>query len=205
MPRTYTQTTRREQTEARRQQIVQAVFALMDRGSFGEVTLQGVADEAGVSLKTVTRHFGSKEELLRQSMAEARGTEEANRDVPVGDLEAVCGVLAERYEVMAEQIYRLGDVELTYPWLSEWVQMARQSHVDWLAAAFEPWLPPDGEEREDRLMCLFTATEIRSWWAIRHRFGYSPDRARSVMERQLAALTSQWRREADSDRRRGNR
>lgn len=99
MARSYTQTTRREQTDARRQQMIQAVFALIDRGSFGEVTLQGVADEAGVSLKTVTRHFGSKEELLRQSMAKARGTEEANRDVPVGDLGAACRVLADRYEM----------------------------------------------------------------------------------------------------------
>ena len=50
MTRRYTQTTRRDQTLARRQQMIQAVFALIDRGSFGEVTLQGVADEAGVSL-----------------------------------------------------------------------------------------------------------------------------------------------------------
>lgn len=204
MARSYTQTTRREQTEARRQQMIHAVFALIDRGSFGEVTLQGVADEAGVSLKTVTRHFGSKEELLRQSMAEARGTEEADRDVPVGDLGAACRVLADRYELMAEQIYRMGDVELTYPWLSEWVQMARDSHLDWLAETFAPWLPPDGPEREDRLMCLFSATEIRSWWAIRHRFGYSPDRARSVMERQLVALTSEWGRNTGFHGQRGN-
>lgn len=195
MTRRYTQTTRRDQTLARRQQMIQAVFALIDRGSFGEVTLQGVADEAGVSLKTVVRHFGSKEDLLRLAMAEARGLEEDNRSVPVGDLDAVCRVLGERYEAMAEQIYRSGDVELSYPWFSDWVQMARRSHLDWLAAAFDPWLPPSGPEREDRLMCLFSATEIRSWWAIRERFGYSPERARAVMGRQLEALTSQWERD----------
>lgn len=175
--------------------MIEAVFALIDRGSFGEVTLQGVADEAGVSLKTVVRHFGSKEELLRQAMDEARVVEEDNRSVPVGDLDAVCRALAERYEVMAEQIYRMGDVELTYPWLSDWVQMARTSHLDWLAEAFDPWLPAERPEREDRLMCLFSATEIRSWWAIRQRFDYSPERARAVILRQLRALTSQWERD----------
>lgn len=195
MARQYTQTTRSDQTLARRQQMIQAVFALIDRGSFGEVTLQGVADEAGVSLKTVVRHFGSKEELMRQAMEEARGVEEDNRSIPVGDLDVVSRVLGERYEEMAEQIYRMGDVELSYGWLSDWVQMARRSHLDWLAEAFEAWLPPDGPEREDRLMCLFSATEIRSWWAIRQRFGYSPERARAVMLRQLEALTSQWERD----------
>lgn len=202
MTRRYTQTSRSAQTLARRQRMIHAVFELIDRGSFGEVTLQGVADEAGVSLKTVVRHFGSKEGLLRQAMDEARGVEEDNRSVPVGDLDAVCRVLAERYEVMAEQIYRTGDVELTYHWLSDWVQMARTSHLDWLAEAFDPWLPAEGPEREDRLMCLFSATEIRSWWAIRQRFAYSPERARAVMLRQLQALTSQWERDDHAQRER---
>ncbi|HNA99134.1 MAG TPA: TetR/AcrR family transcriptional regulator [Marmoricola sp.] len=188
---------RNEQMLARRQQMIDAVFTLIDRGSFGDVTLQGVADQAGVSLKTVTRHFGTKEELLRQAMAEARVAEEDSRKVPVGDLDAVVEVLGERYELMAEAIYRMSDMELSYTWLSEWVQMARRSHLDWLADAFEPWLPRRGREREDRLMCLFSATEIRSWWAIRQRFGYSPERARSVMRRQLEALTSQWEIQAE--------
>jgi len=199
MVRQYTQTTRSDQTLARRQRIIDALFALLDRGSFSEVTLQGVADEAGGSPRTVTRHFGSKEELLRQGMAEARQQEEANRAVPVGDLEAICTVLAERYDEMGEWIYRMGDMELTYEWISDWVQMARESHRGWLAEAFAPWLPARGREREDRLMCLFSATEIRSWWTIRQRFGYSPKRARAVMLRQLEALTAQWGREADKN------
>lgn len=195
--RTYTQTKRSAQTQARREQMIQALFTLIDRGSFSEVTLQGVADEAGVSLRTVTRHFGSKEELLRQGMAEAKETEEASREVPVGDVDAICAVLAERYDQMAEAIYRMGDMELTYDWLSDWVQMARRSHLDWLAEAFAPWLPSRGREREDRLMCLFGATEIRSWWALRERFGYSAERARDVMRRQLEALTAVWEQQSD--------
>lgn len=197
MTRTYQQKMRSHQTAARRRQMVQAVHTLIDRGSFGEVTLQGVADEAGVSLKTVTRHFGTKEALLREAMAQARDLEDHNREVPFGDLEAVSRVLAARYEVMAEQIYRMGEAELSYGWLSDWVQMARETHLDWLAEAFSPWLSVDQQEREDRLMCLFSATEIRSWWAIRQRFGYSPERARGVMVRQLEALTDQWERAAE--------
>ncbi len=194
--RKYTQTKRSDQTLARREQMIQALFSLIDRGSFSDVTLQGVADEAGVSLRTVSRHFGSKEELLRQGMAEARGVEEANREVPVGDIDAVCAVLADRYDQMDEAIYRMGDMELTYDWLSDWVQMARTSHLEWLAHAFSPWLPPHGREREDRLMCLFGATEIRSWWVLRRRFGYSVERASAVMKQQLEALTSLWERTA---------
>lgn len=195
MARQYTQTTRHETTRARRRQMIEAVLALIERGSISEVTLQGVADEAGVSLKTIVRHFGSKEELLRQAMLEARGLEEEQRPLPVGDLDGVCRVLGKRYDEMAEFVYRMGDLELSYDWLSDWVQMARRSHLDWLAAAFEAWLPPEGPEREDRLMCLFGATEIRSWWTLRERFGYDPARARAVMRRQLEALTSQWQRD----------
>lgn len=194
MTRPYRQTRRSEQVHDRRRRIIDAVGTLMLRGSFDDVTLQGVADEAGVSLKTVTRQFGTKELLIQAAMAEARQDEEGRREIPVGDLDAVAQVLASRYEVMAELIYRMGDAEIRYPWLNDWVQMARQSHLNWLEAAFDPWLPTDPTTRHQRLMCLYSATEIRSWWAMRQRLGCDAAAAERVMREQLAALTSMWER-----------
>lgn len=172
----------------------------MVRGSFDDMTLQGVADEAGVSLKTVTRQFGTKEQLLKAAMAEARQDEEQQREIPVGDPARVANVLAARYDEMAEMIYRMGDAELRYPWLGEWVQMARQSHLSWLATAFAPWLPDSGPDRHDRLMCLFDATEIRSWWATRYRFDCDAASAERIMRDQLEALTALWERRDQAQR-----
>lgn len=192
MKRAYRQTRRAEETEARRRKILESVGWLMLEGSYDDMTLAAVARRAGVSLKTVTRQFGSKEQLLREAMGAAREEEEARRDVPAGDLEAVVEVLAARYDEMAEPIYRMGDVELRYDWLSDWVQMARESHLRWLAHAFSPWIPAEGPERERRLMSLFVATEIRSWWSLRNRLGQDRDAAAFVMRHTLEALVAAW-------------
>ena len=194
MTRTYRQSRRQEQVQERRRQIIWAVGALMVRGSFDDVTLQGVADEAGVSLKTVTRQFGTKEQLLQAAMDDARGDEESRRAVSTSDPAQVAQVLAARYDEMAEMIYRMGDAELRYDWLGEWVQMARESHLSWLEQTFARWLPESLPERRDRLMCLFAATEVRSWWAIRHRFDCDATTAERIMREHLEALTSTWER-----------
>jgi AcrR family transcriptional regulator len=196
MPRAYHQTQRAAQTEDRRRQILHAVGSLMVRGAFDDMTLQAVADEAGVSLKTVTRHFGTKDALLRAAMEEATAHEEAARRVPTGDLDAIVAVLAARYEDGAEMIYRIGDMELKHAWLSEWIQRARQSHLDWLGQAFAAWLPPAGPTRTQRLMCLFVATEVRSWWALRHRLAQDPAQAAAVLKAGLAALVGTWEQDA---------
>lgn len=192
MSRPYTQTRRAEATEARRRKVLVAVGALMVRGAFEEVTLARVAEEAGVSLKTVTRQFGTKEELIRAAMQVGREVEEAERQVRPGDLGAAVEVLAGRYEEMGELIYRMGEAELRWPWLSTWVQMARESHLSWLAAAFATWMPADPEVRARRLGCLFVATEVRSWWALRNRLGHSRASAAAVLRATLEALIARW-------------
>lgn len=192
MTRAYTQTRRAEATEIRRRQILEAVGALMVQGAFDDITLARVAEHAGVSLKTVTRQFGTKEDLIRAAMELGREMEEVERAVRPGDLEAVVEVLAGRYEEMAELIYRMGEAELRWPWLSEWVQMARDSHTAWLQTVFAAWLPDQADVREHRLGCLFVATEIRSWWALRNRLGHSRASASAVMRASLEALVVRW-------------
>jgi AcrR family transcriptional regulator len=164
----------------------------MVKGAFDDVTLARVAEEAGVSLKTVTRQFGTKEELIRSTMTMARGVEEGRRVVRPGDLGAVVEILSGRYDEMAGTIYRMGEAELRWPWLSEWIQMARESHLAWLEAAFAPWMPPDDAVRGRRVACLFVATEVRSWWTLRNRLGHSRESAADVMRATLEALVARW-------------
>lgn len=192
MARPYRQSRRAETTHTRRRHILEALGELMVEGAFDDITLAGVAERAGVSLKTVTRQFGTKEHLIRAAMEHALQAEEAERIVRPGDIAAVVHVLAGRYEPMAELLYRMGEAELRWPWLSEWVQMARQSHKAWLEAAFAAWLPEAVEDREHRLGCLLVATEVRSWWTLRHRLGHSQASAAAVMRATLEALVVRW-------------
>ena len=61
--RTYSSALREEQTEDTKVRILEALIRTMARG-VADLTVPAVAQEAGVSVPTVYRHFGSKRELL---------------------------------------------------------------------------------------------------------------------------------------------
>jgi AcrR family transcriptional regulator len=60
-----TQLTLREQhAEAARQRIFGAVASLLEQGTVEELTMPGVAEAAGVSLRTLYRYYPTREQLL---------------------------------------------------------------------------------------------------------------------------------------------
>jgi AcrR family transcriptional regulator len=63
MSRTYVSSLRREQAEATRVRIVEAAASVLARG-VTELSVPAVAEEAGVSVATVYRHFKTKVELI---------------------------------------------------------------------------------------------------------------------------------------------
>lgn len=192
MTRPYQQRTRAAAQDDRRARMIQAVFAIGEAEGFEAVTLQSVADRAEVSLKTLVRHFGTKEELLRACMEVSTAREEGARQVPVGDVPAVAAVLAERYELIADRHVRRSHLEFMYPVMAEWLGRVRQSHMGWLGRAFAPWLPGDGAVRDHRLRQLFWATELRAWWALRHPLGCDRHEAEAVLRSNLEALVASW-------------
>ncbi|HEX2810727.1 MAG TPA: helix-turn-helix domain-containing protein [Kineosporiaceae bacterium] len=63
--RTYTSTRRTQQAAATRRVILQAAQLLFERDGYVPTTMEAVATEAGVALKTVYKAFGTKAGLLR--------------------------------------------------------------------------------------------------------------------------------------------
>lgn len=55
---------REQHAEATRDRILAAVAGLLERGDAEELTMPGVADAAGISLRTVYRYYPTREELL---------------------------------------------------------------------------------------------------------------------------------------------
>lgn len=192
MVRRYRQQLRARALEDRRQAAADAAIALWLKGGLDAITLQAVANHAGLSLKSVVRYFGNKDGLLRACMEVAVGREEGEREVPVGDVGAVVEVLAQRYELIADRVVKNGDAELRYPAMRAWVDRARKSHREWLARAFAPWLPARGRVRSQRLGALFWATEVRCWWTVRHALGFDRKAATGVLRTLLDALVASW-------------
>src|SRR5918994_3975148 len=61
------------------------------------ITLASVAERAGVTVKTVLRHFGSREALLDIAWAQVFDQVMAERTPPPGDPEAALDVLIDHY------------------------------------------------------------------------------------------------------------
>lgn len=192
MTREYVQRLRADAREQRRRRIIEAVFEAWEDAGFDGVSLQAVADRAGVSVKTVLRHFGSREELLASCAEVSVAREQGQREVSPGDLPAIVAALSGRYEEIADRSVRASDLEFRHPVIAEWVASVRHSHLQWLAESFAPWLPADGPVRQQRLMALFWATELRCWWALRHALGRSREDTDAVMLELLEALTAGW-------------
>lgn len=194
--RAYTLGLRAQQTADRRTRIQHATVALFMERAYEDITLQAVADAAGVSLKTVLRLFGSKNDLILACAHQRSAEEYALRAVPPGDVDGAARVLAERYEVMSAMTLRLLALEERFEEVGALLGIARKGHLDWLADVFGAWLPERASRvRKRRLAQLFGATEIFVWHTWRRHLGVAAADAELAMASTLRALVETWERE----------
>lgn len=196
--RRYRMTARAESAEATRQRILNAALELFYESSYDEVTLEKVADRAGVALKTVLRRFDSKDGLLIACAEGARNREESRRVVTPGDVGGAVDALAKRYEQTMDMMARYLAVQDRVPAVGQVINLARRRHLTWLTRTFAPHLPaPVDPLHRRRVAQLFAATEIYVWHAFRRRLGFSCAAAHDVMSATVHELITQWERHAD--------
>jgi AcrR family transcriptional regulator len=173
MARTYTQTARAEATEQTRKAILKAAIARFHRGEY-ETNLEAIADEAGVAMRTVLRHFGSKEGLVEAAIAEGTAAVRAERQAPAGDVEAFARALVSHYEKEGDRVLRMLAVEDRYPLVQEATEDGRRMHAEMVEECFAADLEGlDGTARAERLALLVAVTDVYTWALLRRRGGLS--------------------------------
>ena len=184
--RTYDMTTRAESAARTRERILDAAIDLFWQTPTDRLSLEAVAEDAGVSVQTVIRKFGGKDGLL-----EAAGQREASRigaqrgQAPVGDVPGAMAVLVDHYEEMGDRVLRLLAEEARVPGLAAIVEQGRDVHTQWCARVFGPALGArDGRERERLLAQLVAVCDVQTWHLLRRVSGLS----RSDTELSLAEL-----------------
>src|SRR5215213_9893536 len=100
--RRYRMGARAHATAETRRSIADAFLGLFGQHHYDEVTLDRVAERAGVSVQTVIRHFGSKDELF-VTVARDFGKDEFARraEAAVGDVAAAIRTVVDHYERVA--------------------------------------------------------------------------------------------------------
>ena len=191
--RRYRQSLRAEQAAQTRRRILESAVDLFMASSYDEVSLEHVAAQSGVAVKTILRRFGSKDGLIA-SLRETSGERESRvRQVAPGDLKGAARVLARRYEETMDFVLRYLAVEARVPAVGSILQHAREQHWIWLDQTFAPFLPRPRAARRRLLAQLFGATEIYVWHSWRRRLGMSRFEAERALEESLKALLEKKR------------
>ena len=140
--RPYRQKARARATEQTGTRILQAFMARMQSGWFDEIRLEDVAHEAGVTIQTVIRRFGSKEGLLGAWQQTLHNDILRERAQPSSNIGKAIDVIIAEYELRGALVMRLLAQEDRYEPIHIMAEVGRATHRAWVGEVFSPgWIP----------------------------------------------------------------
>jgi AcrR family transcriptional regulator len=168
LKRSYDNTRRAEAAAATRRLILEAGLDLSWEQLFIETTLDDIASRAGVSVKTVLRHFGSRDGLdaaIEQFALEEIGEERA---APTGDVAAAVHGIFNHYEHRGDGILKMLGQELFDDTFRERMDLGRRLHREQIAELFAPQLAERPTADYEALIdLLVVATDVYTWKLLR--------------------------------------
>jgi len=168
--RVYRQELRARQTDANTARIVDATLALITSAPrLSQITLEDIARESGLTVRTILRRFGSRDSALEAGFVRVK--EEFGRmrvATAPGDVDAAVKSLLDQYEQIGPLNIRALEQEHELPLLHQTLEEARGYHRVWLAEVFAPNLARlSADQRERRLIALYAATDVYLWKLLR--------------------------------------
>jgi len=194
--RPYRMVARAKATERTAQRILDTArhsFAVL---AYEQVTLADIATDAGLTVQTVLRRFGSKEELFLAVVRWRSQRIRAGRDeVAPGDPPVAVRNLVHHYEQWGDEILPLLAQESRHPVVAAAVQSGRDHHRAWVERVFMPVLTTRNPRvRRLRLAQVTAVTDIYTWKVLRHDLGLN----QKTTERAILDLAT-WTLAADGD------
>jgi len=159
---------------------------------YDEVSLAEVAREAGVTVQTVLRRFGSKEGLTEA--ATALGVERVRTErwsPPPGDLDAAVRGLLAHYEAWGDRSLRFLAQEQRVAAMRRVADSGRALHREWVDHAFAPWLARKRGAARARLRArLIAVTDVYVWKIVRRDLGLDPQAVEVTLRELVAAVVA---------------
>jgi AcrR family transcriptional regulator len=187
-PRRYESAVRADAAQATRDGIVRAAVDLAyERGDI-EMTLEQIADRAGTTVRTVMRHFGSRDAVIEAGIELGSTEVAAERRDADGDPQRSIRLLIAHYEKRGAFVLRILASDL--PGARRVVATGRLVHRAWVEEVFAADLPADPAAREELVDLLVVATDVYAWKLLRLDRGLDADatagRIRELARRILA-------------------
>jgi AcrR family transcriptional regulator len=188
-PRAYRMTARAQAVQETRERVLDAVLSLHEHHLSSDISLADVAAEAGVSVQTVLRHFGSREGLIDSAIERATADVEAERRCDPGDIAGAVRAVVDHYERRGGGVLLLLAQEGSEAFAANVTATGRSLHRRWVEESFEPLLPP-GASRDATVDLLVVATDVYTWKLLRRDRGLSVRSTRRRMEMLVQAVLS---------------
>lgn len=148
-----------------RQTILDAAIQIGDP----RTPLSVIAAMAGVSERTVLRHFGSRDGLVAAAIEEGTARDEAERfAAPAGDVAGAVACLVAHYETVGDRILRLLAEEGADSQVDRLLAGGRAIHWRWVTEKLGPLLDDQsGPTQHRRLTQLAAVCDIYTWKLMR--------------------------------------
>jgi AcrR family transcriptional regulator len=172
------------------QRILQAAIALFEEQWLDYITFEQIAERAGVTVQTIIRRFGSKEQLLAEAGRQAYVQAKQQRDeAPVGDIAGAIGNLLAHYETVGKRVLRLLAQEERNPTLHQLMQEGRLAHRQWVERVFAPFFGSLDEPRRARLVAqLVAVTDVYVWKLLSQDMGLGHEQTKLAFQELVQAL-----------------
>ena len=190
--RPYRSELRAEQAEETRDRILDAAGRVMATG-LASLSVPAVAREAGVSVPTVYRHFGTKAELLAALFPHAArraGLDGIPDPSTVGDVRSFVREVFERLDAL-DDVSRAAFASPIADQVRHSTMPSRVARIRALGKSIEPPLARADLDRITRiLVILISSSSLRTW---RDHLGASPEQAADdidwILRAAIAAAT----------------
>jgi len=162
-----------------------AALARFSYEYYDDVTLEAIAADAGVTVQTVLRRFGTKEGLVRALVDATTPDVTAQRDeAVVGDVPAAIANLVDHYESIGDLMMLLLRQEERVAPFAEVTSFGKAYHSAWVDRVFGPWL--DGRPAARRRLLhaqLVAACDTYTWYLLRRQQGLTrTETERAILE-----------------------
>ncbi len=188
--RPYRMRARAEAAAETGRRILEATIELHSERFFDQVSLEDIAERAGVTVRTVIRRFGSKERLIEAAAEEGkRGVTHQRYQAPIGDIEGAINNLMDHYEEWGDTALRLLAQEERVPAFRSITEAGRAFHYEWVERTFAPLLAKRTEEERRRLLAeLIAVCDVYFWKLLRRDLGLSREQTELAIRETILAL-----------------
>lgn len=188
--RTYTMRARADAVAKTREQILEAALGLLEEKISFAIGLADIAERAGVTVRTLLRHFGSRDGLFDALMQFAREQVIEERKTPVGDAARATRTIVAHYERRGDAVMRMLEEASIDERIAALMAEGRREHRNWVRAVFAPQLAQAADPRalEDLLV---VATDVYTWKLLRRDAGLSRARTEERIHTMIRRLAGE--------------